>query len=742
MNVYKTDAERVAFIAKILALGIIICLVLALTIGRLFYIQIIKGDEYAAKAQSQQLSDTEIDAVRGTIYDNDGNVMAQSATVWTVYIDPYNIDSDDENLIVDFFTEEFELSDEEKEKLIEHCETDSRYYVVQDKVENEKKNEISDFVSENKLTSCIGFTQTAERYYPYGSLASTVLGFVGTDGDGLAGIESYYNEELTGINGRIITAQDAKSNSISSDYETSIDAQDGYSLKLTIDTTIQYYLEEGLREALNEYSAKGCYGVVMNVHTGEVLAMASLPDYDCNEPYEITYSLYNNRINNASSEEEKTELQSEYRQNQWRNFTVSDTYVPGSVFKTFTASAALEENIVTLDTTYTCVGSIQVDTYTMNCHLHSGHGTQTLVEGFENSCNPFFITIGQKLGVHNYYKYFTGFGFTEKTGIDLPGEAKSQYYTENQYSIVELSSAAFGQTNSLTPIQICTALCAVANGGTLYEPYVVSEMTDAQGNTVLKKQPTEVRSVISEETSKTVCQMMQSVVENGTGKNAYVAGYSVGGKTGTSTKLGETSEGENNKYLASFACIAPSDDPEIAMILICDEPNQDLGGGAVCAPIAASVVKAAMEKLGIEPSYTEEEIAALSTQTPSVVGDSLSEAENTITSQGLSYKVIGNGDKITRQSPSGMSSIPNDGIVIIYTDSEEKQTVTVPDFSGYTITEVKNIASQYNLNLEITGNDTSSSLVIAYKQSELAGNEVEMGSVITVTFKSTESVLD
>ncbi|MCD7722503.1 MAG: PASTA domain-containing protein [Clostridiales bacterium] len=733
---------RKSLVKRTVHILLAICLLLAGSVGRIFYIQIVKGEEYAAKAESQQLSDTEVEAMRGTIYDNDGNVLAQSATVWTVYIDPANIEDDERELIVEYFTEQFELDDEEQAELIEKSQSDSRYYVVETKVENSKKEEISAFVSENKLTNCIGFTQSAERYYPYGSLASTVLGFVGSDNQGLAGIESYYNEELTGINGRIITATDAKSNSISADYETSVEAQDGYSLKLTINSTIQYYLEKGLQEALDEYQAKGCYGIVMNVNTGAVLAMASLPDYDCNDPYTITYSKYLDEIENAESDEEKVELQSAYRQNQWRNFTVSDTYVPGSVCKTFIASAALEEDVVSLDTTYTCTGSIQVDTYTMNCHYHAGHGTQTLTQGLENSCNPFFITIGQKLGVHNYFKYFTSFGFTEKTGIDLPGEASSQYYEEDEYGIVELSSASFGQTNSVTPIQLCTALCAVANGGTLYQPYLVSEIVDSDGNTVAKTESTAVRNVISEETSETVCSMLESVVENGTGKNAYVAGYSVGGKTGTSTKLGETSENEKDKYIVSFACIAPSDDPEIAMIIICDEPNQDLGGGAICAPIAASVVEAAMDELGIEPSYTEDELETLSTQTPSLIGESLSSAKETLENAGLTYKVMGSGDTVTRQSPSALSSIPSGGVVVLYTDSTEKETVEVPDFSGYTITEVNKLAASYNLNIEIAGNDTTSSLVIAYKQSESAGNEVEVGSVITVTFKSTEAVLD
>ena len=301
-----------------------------------------------------------------------------------------------------------------------------------------------------------------------------IIGFTGADDQGLSGIEAYYDEQLTGTNGRIITAKDAKSNNIANDYETSIAATDGDSIVLTINQTIQYYLEKGLRETMNEYQAKGAYGVVMNCNTGAVLAMSSLPDYDCNEPYKLTYSKDKKAIKKLSDKTAKQEAESAAVQNQWRNFTVSDTYVPGSVFKTFVASAALEENVVNLNTTYNCTGSIQVDKYKMKCHYHPGHGTQTLTQGLENSCNPFFITIGQKLGVHNYFKYFDAFGFTQKTNIDLPGEASPQYYKEDQYGIVELSSASFGQTNSLTPIQVCTGLCAIANGGKLLQPYLVS----------------------------------------------------------------------------------------------------------------------------------------------------------------------------------------------------------------------------------------------------------------------------
>lgn len=728
---------------RLFIMSIIIIFLMTASGVRVFYLQTVRGEELAQKAESQQLKDTEISAMRGTIYDADGNVLAQSATVWNIYLDPLEIDSEEEReLIVDEFAELFKYDDEERQELYKKTKAENHYEIVEKKVENNVKEKISEFVSENKLGDCVGSEQATKRYYPYGSLASSVIGFTGADDQGLSGIEAYYDEQLTGTNGRIITAKDAVSNKIANDFETSVEASDGDSLYLTINQTIQYYLEKGLRETMEEYQAKGAYGVVMNCNTGAVLAMSSLPDYDCNKPYTLTYSKNKKAIKKLTDKTEKQEAESAAVQNQWRNFTVSDTYVPGSVFKTFIACAALEENVATLDTTYTCTGSIQVDEYTMKCHYHPGHGTENFTQGLENSCNPFFITIGQKLGVHNYFKYFDAFGFTEKTGIDLPGEASPQYYTENQYGIVELSSASFGQTNSLTPIQVCTGLCAIANGGKLVQPYLVSSIVDSSGKTVEKTETTVKRQVISSETSATVRQMMKSVVDNGTGKNGYVAGYSVGGKTGTSTKLGESKEGEGDKYIVSFGAIAPSDNPEIAMLIIVDEPNQDLGGGALCAPIAAQVVEEAMNVLGIEPKYDEDEMKNLSKYTPNVVGKSVEDGKTELKENGLNCYVFGNGDKIVRQCPTGAGTVPNGGTVFVYTEEGEKQISTVPDFTGLTVNEAKDLARMNDLNIEISGNNMSSGTVVAFRQSEEKETKVEKGTVITVTFKNTQSVLD
>lgn len=727
---------------RILIMAVVIIFLMTTTVARVFYLTIVRGEELSEKAETQQLKDTEITAMRGTIYDSNGNVLAQSASVWNVFIDPLNIKDKQRDLIVDEFANLFGYDADEKKEFYDRTNHQNHYELVEKKVENNIKEKLSKFVSKNELGGCIGTEQTTKRYYPYGTLASSVIGFTGADDQGLSGIEAYYDEQLTGTNGRIITAKDAKSNNIANDYETSIAATDGDSIVLTINQTIQYYLEKGLRETMNEYQAKGAYGVVMNCNTGAVLAMSSLPDYDCNEPYKLTYSKDKKAIKKLSDKTAKQEAESAAVQNQWRNFTVSDTYVPGSVFKTFVASAALEENVVNLNTTYNCTGSIQVDKYKMKCHYHPGHGTQTLTQGLENSCNPFFITIGQKLGVHNYFKYFDAFGFTQKTNIDLPGEASPQYYKEDQYGIVELSSASFGQTNSLTPIQVCTGLCAIANGGKLLQPYLVSSIADANGKMVKKTQTKEIRQVISADTSEKVRKMMKSVVDNGTGKNGYVAGYSVGGKTGTSTKLGESKNGEGDKYIVSFGAIAPSDDPEIAMLIIVDEPNQDLGGGALCAPIAAQVTQEAMNVLGIEPKYNDSEMKDLSKQTPNVVGKSLDEAKKTLEENNLNFVVVGDDSTITRQCPSGADTIPNGGTVYLYTDDSEKQTVNVPNFNGLTVNEAKDLASSSNLNIQIAGNSMSSGTVVAYRQSEETQAKVEKGTVVTVTFKNTQSVLD
>lgn len=736
----KSKKQAIQSRMKLLIMVVLVAFVF--DVGRIFYLQIIKGDELSAKAQNQQLYDMQVPAMRGIIYDSEGSVLAQSATVYDIFIDPYNIDNDDKRAkVVDGLTTILNFDEEQKAELLEKTNKESRYVVVANKVENDLKEQIMKYSAENKLGLIIGATQNTKRYYPHGNLASSILGFTSPDGQGITGLESYYDKDLKGVDGRIVAAKDANRNALPVDYESSVDAIDGNSIKLTLNESIQYCLEKGLRNALNEYQCKGAYGIVMNCNTGAVLAMSSLPDFDCNSPYEITYQKNIDQINAVQDSTEKTALQSAIIQNQWRNFNVSDTYVPGSVFKTFMAATALEENVVNINDKFNCTGGIKVGNYVMKCHKHEGHGVQTFTQGLENSCNPFFITVGQKMGVHTYFKYFEGFGFTQKTGIDLPGEAAPQYYKEEQYGIVELSSASFGQSNSLTPIQVCTGLCAIANGGKLLKPYIVDEIIDSHGNTVSKTQTSEVRRVISEETSSQVRQMMQSVVDHGTGKNGYVAGYRVGGKTGTSTKLGESAEGEKDKYIMSFAAIAPSDNPEVAMLIIVDEPNVDLGGGALCAPIAADVIKETMSVLSIEPHYNETE-AKNSIKTPSLIGMSLNDAKTNLSNKNIKFKIIGDGDSVIDQSPSVNTIISNNGSVVLYTKKDNKHTTKVPNFIGLTVSQANKLASDNNINLVISGNNVSNASVVAYSQDIDADTIVEQGSVVEVSFKNVVAVLD
>ena len=773
----KTNFKK-GMLKRMLILAAVVVFLFGFDSFRILYLQVVKGDELSAKAESQQLLDTEVSAMRGNIYDDSGNVLAQSATVWNIFIDPLNITTETKRSdVVNGLSQFLGFNAQEKNELLEKSKKQNHYTVIAEKVENSVKEKISEYSADKKLGNIIGMEQTTRRYYPYGDFASSVLGFVGNDEQGLSGLESYYDEELSGTNGRIITVKDSKGNKLPSDYQTSVEAKDGNSLVLTINQDIQYYLEKGLRQTFKEYNCKGAYGVVMDCKTGAVLAMCSLPDFNCNEPYKITnqkaVKYFEEKLREEKEAEKKKEKKKEVQvngaettttekqktpeeeekeikagaqslaiQNQWRNFTVSDTYVPGSVFKTFMASMALEENVATLDTSYTCTGSIQVADYTMKCHYHPGHGTQNLTQGLENSCNPFFITIGQKLGVHNYCKYADAFGFTKRTGIDLPGEAMPQFVKEENYGIVELSSASFGQTNSLTPIEVCTGICAIANGGVLLKPYVVSEIRDSEGNTVKKTERTEVRRVISEDTSEKVRNMMKAVVDEGTGKNGYVAGYSVGGKTGTSTKLGESKAGEKDKYIVSFAAIAPSYDPEVAMIILVDEPNEDLGGGALCAPIAAQVVEQAMQVRNIEPRYDGEEAAGRSISTPNVTGETVDNAKSALDGSKLKYKVIGSGKKVLAQSPTAGGTIPEGGRVILYTENTAKKTVKVPNFTGMTVSQANEEAAEAGLNIEINGNNLASDNVVAYRQSIEKNTQVELGSVVIVTFKSNKSVLD
>ncbi len=709
-------------------------------IGSLVRVSLIHGEEYKLKAEKNQLLDTKITAERGTIYDSNMNVLAKSASAWLVYIIPSKISDDAQrNLVVEALVTTLGV---DEETVRPKTEKESNYVKIAGEVEEEQKLALQSFIKEHKsqkLNEIIGIDPDTKRYYPYSSFASSIIGFVNSDDVGTNGIESTYNNELTGVSGRIVSAKNARQKKMSSEYEMTYEAQQGENLVLTIDEVIQYYLEQSLDQALIDTGAKYAYGIVMDVDSGAILGMTSKPDFDLNYPNNISNQLVADRIAQILDDEERSQETLNAKFAQWRNRTISDTYEPGSVFKTVVVSAALEENVVSLDTKYTCVGGIQVANNYQKCWKPGGHGTQTLTQGLMNSCNPFFITIGQKLGKENFFKYFEAFGFTEKTGIDLPAEvnpvANVTYHALDSMGIAELSSSSFGQTFQVSPIQIITAVSAIANGGKLMQPYVVDSILDSENNVIKKTAPIVKRQVISEKTASTVANMMEQVVSIGTGKNAYVAGYHVAGKTGTSEKIGK-----EDAYIASFAGFAPANNPKISILIAIDEPAGAHGGGVVAAPIAGEILEKILTYLNIEPQYEDNEMKSIASKAPSLTGKTIAQARSA--AQGYVLKIVGSGDEVVTQSPAADSQIRSGGVIVLYTDENaEKPTATVPDFTNMTMSQANSAAVNAGFNIRFAGT-TNASEVSCYKQSVAANTEAELGSVITVYFRTTVNVQD
>ena len=710
-------------------------------IGALIYAGLINGEENRLKAERNQLSDTQIAAERGTIYDSNMNVLAKSASAWLVYINPSQIKDDTQKeLVVNGLSQILGVDADSVRTKAEKTKTG--YQKIAGEVETDVKEALEAYIdenSDNKLSAIIGIDPDTKRYYPYSSFASTIIGFTNSDDQGVGGIEMQYDDDLTGVSGRIITAKNAQQGSMSSDYETTYDAKPGESLVLTIDEVIQYYLEQGLEQALVDTGAKYAYGIVMDTDTGAILGMTSKPDFDLNNPRKISNAALSETIAAITDDTQRAQETTNALYAQWRNRTISDTYEPGSVFKTVVVSAALEEGVVDLNTTYTCTGGIQVADNYQRCWKPGGHGHETLTQGLMNSCNPFFITIGQALGEERFYKYFEAFGFTEKTGIDLPAEAKpvagKTYHALESMGISELSSSSFGQTFQVSPIQMITAVNTIANGGKLMQPYVVDSKLDSDGNVVYKTTPTVKRQVISEKTASTVADMMEQVVSIGTGKNAYVAGYHVAGKTGTSEKIGI-----EGAYIASFAGFAPADNPEISILIAIDEPTGEHGGGAVAAPIAGMLLEKIMTYLNVEPQYEDDELSNISSVAPSLVGKSVGDAK--VSAAKFTVKVVGSGTKVISQTPAAGQQMRTGGVIVVYTEENAaKQTATVPNLCNMSMSQANSAAVNAGFNIRLSGT-TNSGEVLSYKQSINAGEEAEIGSVITVYFKSNVDVQD
>ncbi len=745
----KPGKEMVTRIVVIM-LVVILCFS-GISTYRLVNIMIVNGEKYQNEASEQQLYDSLVTAPRGDIYDTKMQVLARSTTAWTVYITPNGIhkikdDADREYLRKTIAENLSKILDLEYDKVYEQTGKISYYVIVKKKIDKSVADKVREFLSDKKyedleLVRYVGLDETTKRYYPNDSLASVVLGFVGADDQGLAGIESYYDNELTGIAGRVVAAKSAAGTDMPLTYERVEEATKGKSLVLTLDSYIQYTAEKYLEAAIaeNKIAERGA-AVVMNVKTGAVLGMAVKGDFNPNSPFELSSS-EQKIVDEIKDDKEKEKKQSELLNRQWRNKAVSDTYEPGSVFKIVTAAIALEENLISDKNTFYCNGHTTVAGQNYDCHKAGGHGTQSLSKAMSNSCNPAFITIGQLIGVNKFSKYFKAFGFTEKTGIDLPGEANSTYHKKENMGPVELSSSSFGQTFNITPMQLIRAAAACVNGGYLVQPHLVEKMLDENGNVVNTTDTGYKRQVISESTSANIRKQMEFVAENGA-KNALVAGYRVGAKTGTSQKVAKIqATGDNYLYIGSCVSVAPANDPEIAVLVLLDEPKGDkYYGGIISAPVNGKIMTDILPYLGYEPSYSESELKNLATSVPELVGNTVDAAEKKLKNLKLNYQIQGNGKKVIRQLPESGNQILSGGVVILYTEDSEDKTVKVPDLVGLTPNEANNRAAKAGINIKFSGN-TSSGGIKSYRQSIEKGSKVNAGTIVTVYFRD-ESAVD
>ena len=692
---------------------------------------------YREYANAQQLSEDTIPADRGTIYDTNGEVLAESYTVWTVQLSPVTIDQEDKEMVAQFLAETLEL---DYETVLKQCQQTNRYAVVKKQVEKPEADKIREFAQENGITA-IALIEDTKRYYPNNDLASHVIGYVGSDNQGLGGIELEYDDILTGTPGKIVSAADANGNAIATTYESEYAPVDGQSLVLTIDSQIQYYVEKALDQAVADRNPSGgACAIVMNVNNGEILAMASYPDYNPNDPFTLYTSTQQAKLNQPVSEGSTTTYtNSDLLYQQWNNKCTSWTYQPGSVFKIFTGSSALEEGVIDMNTTFSCIGSMQVADRTFRCHNAAGHGVQTLLDAYVNSCNPAFIQIGQALGVHKFSEYYELYGFTEKTGIDLPGEeggSSNLYIPEADMGPVELASSSFGQTTMVTPIQMATAISAAVNGGYLYQPHVVKEVLDQNGNVVQSYDATLKRQVISEEVSAELRECLEAMVSANGGSTAYIEGYRIGGKSGTSQK-----NNQDGHYVGSFAAFAPADDPEIVAMVVVDDPDLTLGsyyGSAVAGPALQSIMGDTLSYLGYSKEFTAEQIAAMEKTAPSLTGKDIETATADAAASGFEVRVIGSGDTVLDQMPRNGTAMAEGSTILLYTDDTVATTCTVPNVVGMRPSDANYALTAAGLNVSYNEGvgGTPQSTAVVTSQNYPEGTQLPAGSVVNINFST------
>ena len=750
-------------------LGVVVFIPLIVT---LYNLMIRDHDYYEAQAIDNQTRYTSLSASRGQIFDRNMNVLASSKTVETVFIDPNEIAQEmakpeNSNLLDHIARGLSEILDVSTDFVYKQAEDKAfRYKVIRRKIPEELADEVRSFVSENEIKG-VYLETDAQRYYPYSSLAAQVMGFVSTDNVGSEGLEAYYDSYLQGTAGKVVTTKGNYGSEMLYTYEKYYDASDGDSLVTTIDQTVQHYLEKNLETAIEKYDIiNGAFGIVMDVNSGQILAMANLGSYDPNNYQEIydqalagqLEAQYQDALLLDKDSDAYQEAMSAYNQavaaerlRQWRNRCVSDGYEPGSTFKLVTLAAALDCGAVTENSTFYCGGheTFNDREQEVSCWKAAGHGMQTTMEALGHSCNIAFGHIGVNMTRKTFVEYFKAFGFLEKTGVDLPGEASGLFWAEDKFSVANLISASFGQTFRVTPMEQVRAVAAIVNGGYLLKPYVVSQVLDSDGNVVKSNERTVLRQVISEETSATMCKMMEYVVTDGTAGSAKTPGYRVGGKTGTSEKI-DTYD-ENGKpvedKIVSFIGVAPIDDPKYVVLVALDTPNyvagtsytphnQYISGGLMAAPTVRDVFLDILPYLGVEPDYSSDDIRGVNITLPDVIGMTEDEAAALLSGKSITYRTVGQGSTVTDQLPSPGAEVPGNSEIILYFGNAVKTTeqVEVPDFVGYGIADVDYLATNAGLYIQAKGTDHRDEYVTGAYQDIEPGTMVDRGTTITVEF--------
>ena len=766
-RVRKDSGQHRRILAAALALGLAAFLPISI---RLYRLMVTEYDYYSRIALNNQTRSTQVTADRGTIYDRNMNVLAVSVTVENVYLDPHELRQSkaDVEAIAQTLGQILELDPEWIKK--QAGDYSMRYKQIAARVDQETADRIRAYINEENISG-IHLEPNSKREYPYGSLAAQVIGFTNASNTGSEGIEAAYNSFLEGDPGKVITTKGNNEMDMPFSYEQYLLAQKGCDVILTLDATVQACLEKEMDAAIARYDVQhGAFGLVMDVNTGEILAMATRGGYDPNNYLEIadedslaelealrqayeaepeTSSAY------AIGKQAYQEALNEARLKQWRNRVISDGYEPGSTFKVLTLAAALDCGAVTLDSHFSCGGAEQIPgrSQLLHCWRAAGHGGQTTAQALQNSCNLAFAHIALSLGGERFYDYVQRFGVTEKTGIDLAGESKGIFFDKSlivdtdKWGTASLTSGSFGQTFKLTPLQLVRAIASVVNGGNLMEPYIVSEILDGEGNTVLKAEPTVVRQTISAETSQIMCRLIEFVVTDGTAKNAQVAGFSIGGKTGTSEKIDVLDENGQPTLdkIVSFVGIAPMDDPQYIVLVALDTPSRATGlyisGGVMAAPTVGAVLADILPYLGVKQSFAEGDIAGQEIVLPDLTGMTLKEAEKLLKENHLTAEIVGAGETVAGQLPAAGRTVPGGSQVLVYLEEiPEAETVTVPDFTGMNRQQAADAAGKLGLYVLVKGNGEISPNVTVTAQSVPPGASVERGTTIELEFTDTHAV--